>query len=111
MPVVLGDIVLPAEARLRITRISSHKVASKELLTIAQSDNASGALLRVNFDARGPNFGYLEACMRFIADDATEDSPLFLSSGAEDYFLGASYFDEVSTRGKRRDKIAGIEIS
>ena len=52
----------------------------------------AGALLRVDFDAAAPNYGYLEACMRLLADGASE--PLFLSSGAEDYFLSASYFDE-----------------
>ena len=35
---------------------------------------------------------YLEACMRAMIDGAEE--PLFLSSGAEDYFLSAYYFDE-----------------
>lgn len=41
--------------------------------------------------------GYLEACMRFYPnakDAATNSTPIFLSSGAEDYFLSASYFDE-----------------
>ena len=33
-----------------------------------------------------------EACMRAMIDGAT--SPLFLSSGAEDYFLSAYYFNE-----------------
>ncbi len=35
--------------------------------------------------------------MRFYADGATQ--PLFLSSGAEDYFLSASYFDEGMFKG------------
>ena len=39
-----------------------------------------------------PSYGYLEACMRFFPDQQTE--PLFLSSGAEDYFLSAYYFNE-----------------
>lgn len=38
------------------------------------------------------DFNFLEACVRFTADGAT--SPQFLSSGTEDYFLSASYFDE-----------------
>ena len=46
---------------------------------------------------RGESTGYLEACMRFYPnakDAATNSTPIFLSSGAEDYFLSASYFDE-----------------
>ena len=49
------------------------------------------------FDAVGHSLTYLEACMRFFpnaASAAKNATPIFLSSGAEDYFLSASYFDE-----------------
>ena len=46
----------------------------------------------MRFDAAGPSYGYLEACMRALIDG--DASPIFLSSGAEDYFLSAYYFDE-----------------
>lgn len=52
----------------------------------------AGAMLNVRFDANGANMHYLEACMRAMIDGAA--SPLFLSSGAEDYFLSAYYFNE-----------------
>eukprot|EP00040_Diaphanoeca_grandis_P021191 m.112895 g.112895 ORF g.112895 m.112895 type:complete len:466 (+) comp28226_c0_seq1:152-1549(+) len=92
-PVVLGDLTLPAAARLKIYRLPQTDLVNLELVTLANvSDDKSGALLRVNFDAKGHGFGYLEACMRLVTDGAT--TPLFLSSGAEDYFLSASYFDE-----------------
>lgn len=60
---------------------------------------ASGAaLLRVIIDADGRNdFSYLEACMRFVPkamDNNNQPNPIFLSSGGEDYFLSASYFDD-----------------
>ena len=35
---------------------------------------------------------YLEACMRAVIDGA--DKPLFLSSGGEDYYLSAYYFNQ-----------------
>eukprot|EP00040_Diaphanoeca_grandis_P021192 m.112903 g.112903 ORF g.112903 m.112903 type:complete len:595 (+) comp28226_c0_seq2:35-1819(+) len=92
-PVVLGDLTLPPTARLKIYRVDPTELENFQLVTLANVSSAkSGALLRVNFDAIGPNFGYLEACMRLVTDGAT--TPLFLSSGAEDYFLSASYFDE-----------------
>ena len=44
---------------------------------------------------QGHSEGYLEACMRFFptgaaAADPNTTAPIFLSSGAEDYFLSAS---------------------
>ena len=60
---------------------------------------ASGAaLLRVIVDADGrKDFSYLEACMRFVPkgmNNSDQPNPIFLSSGGEDYFLSASYFDD-----------------
>ena len=94
-PVILGDLELPAEARLRLYRTAPTPVADKQLVTIANvSSGTAGALLRVHLDARAldSGFGYLEACLRFFADGA--EQPMFLSSGTEDYFMSASYFDE-----------------
>ena len=44
------------------------------------------------FHVQGRGYTYLEACLRISLNDAAV--PMFLSSGAEDYFLSASYFDE-----------------
>ena len=56
------------------------------------------ALLRVILDAEGRNdFSYLEGCMRLVTRDTNSPNkrnPIFLSSGGEDYFLSASYFDD-----------------
>ena len=93
-PVILGDLVLPDAARLKVARIDGYNIASQELVTLAESNGTSGALLRVQLDAKGPSFLYLEACLRLIVDERSDDDPIFLSSGAEDYFLSASYFDE-----------------
>jgi hypothetical protein len=91
--VAVGDLVLPKEARLKLYRFPVTTVKDKQFITLANiSAGTAGALLQTNFAASGPSFGYLEACMRFFPDGATE--PVFLSSGAEDYFLSASYFDE-----------------
>ncbi|CAE7886984.1 unnamed protein product [Symbiodinium necroappetens] len=91
----LGDLELPAAARLRLHRLSPTKLEKLQLVDLASSPKGtSGALVRVQLDARSGSFGFLEACMRFFPDGAGEDEPIFLSSGAEDYFLGASYFDE-----------------
>lgn len=95
LPVVLGDLELPASARLKIHRVDPTVMANLELVTLAEAPaGTSGALLRVNFDAFGPNFGFLEACMRLVTDGAT--NPIFLSSGAE------GKLDPVVARGGSR---------
>jgi hypothetical protein len=91
-PVILGDMQLPASARLRLHRFEN-ATKNLDLVTIADvPSGTAGALLNVRFDAAGGSYGYLEACMRAMIDGAT--TPLFLSSGAEDYFLSAYYFNE-----------------
>lgn len=98
-PVVVGDLVLPSNAQLKVYRTGPTPIQSMELRTLANvSSGNAGALLRVNFDASGPNYAYLEACMRIYTDGSPK--PIFLSSGAEDYFLSASYFDEGMFKGK-----------
>jgi hypothetical protein len=85
---------IPRSARLRVTRIPPTVVEPYEFLTLASRPNhTSGALLRVTLDASGPDFSYLEACLRLLVGGDDAVTPLFLSSGIEDYFLSASYFD------------------
>lgn len=92
-PVVLGDLILPASARLRVVQRINVPLHTNDFITLANiSSDRSGALLRVQFDATAADYTYLEACMRLYNNGAT--TPLYLSSGAEDYFLSASYFDE-----------------
>jgi len=92
-PVQLGDLTLPAAARLRLHRFQNSTV-NNQLVTLANiASGTAGALFMTRFDASNPkSYGYLEACMRAMIDGAT--SPLFLSSGAEDYFLSAYYFNQ-----------------
>ena len=97
-PVVVGDVVLPPAARLKLHRLNA-STSGGELVTLVNiSAGTSGAVLNLKFDAsngvpgQSGQYGYLEACMRFYPDGQRE--PMFLSSGAEDYFLSAYYFNE-----------------
>jgi len=64
-----------------------------DLITLANvSSGTAGAVLGIKFDSASQDYNFLEACMRGVIDGAT--SPLFMSSGAEDYFLSAFYFSE-----------------
>lgn len=90
-PVTLGEFVLPENAKLQIAR-TEKDLKDLEFITIAEAETGGGALLLTKFDADAPSYTYLEACLRLLADG--NKKPLFLSSGAEDYFLSSSYFDE-----------------
>jgi hypothetical protein len=91
-PIALGDVTLPPTARLKLHRLNT-STTSLQLVTLVDIPaGTAGAVVNLKFDAAGQNMGYLEACMRYFPDQQTE--PLFLSSGAEDYFLSAYYFDE-----------------
>ena len=52
--------------------------------------------------AKSANFNFLEAMMRAYMDGAK--TPLMLSSGLEDYFLGTYYFN----RGRYYTPVAGL---
>jgi len=89
-PVRLGDLVLPETAKLQMVR-TEKDLNDLEMITIA-SAGQGGALLLTKFDADAPRFTYLEGCLRLLKDGS--QTPLFLSSGVEDYFLSSNYFDE-----------------
>jgi hypothetical protein len=91
-PIALGDVTLPPTARLKLHRLNTSTTALQLVTLVDIPSGTAGAVLNLKFDAAGASYGYLEACMRFFPDQATE--PLFLSSGAEDYFLSAYYFNE-----------------
>ena len=91
-PIAVGDVTLPPTARLKLHRLNT-TTENLQLVTLVDIPaGTAGAVLNLKFDAAGASYGYLEACMRYYADGAAE--PQFLSSGAEDYFLSAYYFNE-----------------
>jgi len=88
--VSLGGITLPPSAKLRLVRLENHEAEPLEEFDLCNVDG-QGALYQVTIAAQGESFTYLEACMRaYIGNQKT---PLLLSSGLEDYFLGTYYFD------------------
>jgi len=96
-PVVIGDLQLPAAAKLKLHRVSKSTTPNELVALATVPKGTAGAVLNVKFDAAGhgagqSNDGYLEACMRAQFDGS--DDVTFLSSGAEDYFLSAYYFNE-----------------
>jgi hypothetical protein len=94
LAVTLGGVTLPPEARLRLYRNESRVLPPLEEFDLCNAAGR-GALFQVTIAAEGletPNrMSYLEACMRgYFGGNST---PVLLSSGLEDYFLGTYYFD------------------
>jgi hypothetical protein len=100
-PVKLGDIVLPAQARLRLHRHEKVQLAPLQEVPILDT-KARGLLYSVTFEASSTNFNYLEACMRAYPDGRKD--PIWISSGTEDYFLGTYYFNG----GLYHNPVAGL---
>jgi len=88
-PVIIGDLQLPATARLHLYKNLNITVQPLNYLQLVHVEN-SGLLYQVTLLATSSDFNYLEACFRAIIDDDTDS--LFLSSGTEDYFLSAFYY-------------------
>jgi hypothetical protein len=105
IPVTLGGVQLPGEARLKL-----YKIENKEFEPLEEFDmcnvSGKGALFLVTIVAKGldqkKNLGYMESCIRAYFNK--EKEPLLLSSGLEDYFLGTYYFN----RGRYYNNVAGL---
>ena len=108
----LGGVTLPENAKLRL-----HKVVNKEYDPLVEFDmcnvKGDGALFMVTVAAKGlriksqpeerwKDLSYQEACVRaYIGGSKT---PLLLSSGLEDYFMGTYYFN----KGRFYSDVAGL---
>jgi len=90
MPVIMGDLELPQGTRLRLYKNENITLQPQELTTLVSSIGG-GALFMVTIQAESSDLNYLEACFRAYIDNATD--PIFLSSGTEDFFLSAFYFN------------------
>jgi hypothetical protein len=101
LPVFLGNIRLPDNARLRLEVRDQVELEPLQIFDICHSSHA-GALYQVTLAVASKNFNFLEAVLRAYLDGAKE--PLLLSSGTEDYFLGTYYFN----RGMYHFPIAGL---
>lgn len=101
LPVYLGHIRLPTNARLRLQVHNDVALAPLQMVDIARS-SGHGALYQVTLAVASQDLDFLEAMMRAYIDGASE--PLLLSSGTEDYFLGTYYFN----RGLYHFPLAGL---
>jgi len=101
LPVTIGNIRLPEDARLKLYRLENRRAEPLERVELCKTDHA-GMLYQVTLSVQSENLNFLEAIVRAYIDGA--DEPLLLSSGTEDYFLGTYYFN----RGMYHHPEAGL---
>ena len=91
-PLILGNLQLPANTRLMLYKNVNVSLEPLQFLDLANVQNSAGALFQVTLAANSTDFNYLEACMRAYIDGS--NTTTWLSSGTEDFFLSAYYFNE-----------------
>jgi len=96
-PLIVGDVQLPAEARLRLHANEAVTVAPHGFLPLVatrEGGGSAGMLLQVTLAANSSFIGFMEGCVRALIDGGTARAAnVTLSSGTEDYFGGANFFD------------------
>ena len=91
-PVVLGELVLPPHTRLRLYKNENFRLKPLEFMNLAYVKSSAGALLMVTLVAESSNLVFLEGCFRAYIDGSNRTT--WLSSGTEDFFLSAFYFNK-----------------
>lgn len=96
MPLSVGAFQIPISSRLRVYK-QDKTLAPLEFVTLANTTNKSGMLFLVTFDVQSETPTFMEGCVRANIDNSNET--MFLSSGTEDFFLSAFYFDRGEYHG------------
>ena len=97
----VGGVRLPDAARLKLYKVVNRVTKPLEEFDMCNTAK-SGRLYMVTIAGKSSNFAFLESCVRAYIGGA--QTPLLLSSGLEDYFLGTYYFN----RGKYHTPVAGL---
>lgn len=90
-PLVLGDLVLPSHAKLRLYKNLKVVMKPFEFLRLAHIEKSAGAVFMVTLAANSSDLVFLEGCMRAYIDGSNKTT--WLSSGTEDFFSSAYYFN------------------
>lgn len=85
LPIVIAGLPLPPSTRLNLVRTST-TVRAGELVMLANVSGKAGLLRQTNMVINSSSYSYQEGCISAIIDGTND---LWLSSGLEDYFLGA----------------------
>ena len=88
MPIVVSGLELPTTSRLQLVR-TTDTITAGDLVTFANISGTNGLMRQLNLVINSTDYGYQEGCVSAVIDGAND---LWLSSGLEDYFLGACTF-------------------
>ena len=91
LPVIVGDLQLPDAARLKLHKNWNVTVPPLgQLALVPPRVNSSGLLYATVWSAESEYIGFMEGCVRAVPD---QQPTIFLSSGTEDYFESANFFN------------------
>lgn len=93
LPVIVGDVQLPNSARLTLHKNWGVTVPPMGALSLVPQRNGSGLLYATMWSAQSTFIGFMEGCVRAYIDERYSSIPLFMSSGTEDYFESANFFN------------------
>ena len=93
LPTAIGGFTLPATARLVQKRIIAWLYRPLQWVTLVDLPNATGLFFAHVLQASSANLNFLEGCYHGCTPYAAPFPVLLLSTGTEDYFSLADYFD------------------
>ena len=90
LPVVVGDLQLPTDARLVLHKNWDVVVPPLGKLPLVPKRDGAGLLYATMWSASSEYIGFMEGCVRAEVDDGPT---IYMSSGTEDYFESANFFN------------------
>ena len=87
---MVGSWILPEGTRLKVYK-QDKIVSPLNIATLSNTTNKAGMLFLVTLDISSDTPTFMEGCIRANIDNSEETT--FLSSGTEDFFLSAYYFN------------------
>ena len=92
MPIVLEGVQLPAEARMQLIKTNA-TVKPLDWVNFVDLPSGQGLIFLTSLFVRSGNLNFLEGCFHLYTPPATQFPGLLLSSGCEDMYDSAFYFD------------------
>jgi len=89
-PIFIGNYQLPPTTQLKLYKNQYATYQPLEYVTLVNTTNA-GAVWTTVLAVQSGTMNFLEGCFRMYTGGST--SPVLISSGTEDYFQSAFYFD------------------
>eukprot|EP01079_Euglenida_sp_SAG-EU17-18_P003844 gene3844-4229_t len=93
IPLQVGALTLPIGARLRLQKIVNKLYQPVDWVPVVDVPSGGGMVLMHTLAVRSSNKNFLEGCYHFYETTNTSFPGVVLSTGTEDYFDSAYYFD------------------